>query len=294
MRFASRHVTAATSATLFLTIALLAGPAMAAEPEGTLKKIKRTNTITLGHRESSRPFSFVGDDGKPAGYSVDLCMSVAASVGKELALPNLQVKWVKVTVENRMQAVTAGTIDLECGSTTASLSRQERVDFSNLTFADGGSLLATDASMIRGVSTLGGKRVAIIPGTTTEKGLADALKKHTVTATMVPVKDHASGVAALDDGTADAYASDRVILIGVGRTSKNPAKLSLIDEYFTYEPYGLMLRRGDSAFRLSVNRTLASVYRSGEIVPIYQKWFGSMTTAGPILGAMYLLNGLPE
>ena len=117
---------------------------------------------------------------------------------------------------------------------------------------------------------------------------------HAVTATMVPVKDHASGVAALDDGTADAYASDRVILIGVGRTSKNPAKLSLIDEYFTYEPYGLMLRRGDSAFRLSVNRTLASVYRSGEIVPIYQKWFGSMTTAGPILGAMYLLNGLPE
>ena len=294
MRLASRHVTAATSATLFLTIALLAGPALAAEPEGTLKKIKRTNTITLGHRDSSRPFSFVGDDGKPAGYSVDLCTSVAASVGKELALPNLQVKWVKVTVENRMQAVTAGTIDLECGSTTASLSRQERVDFSNLTFADGGSLLATDASMIRGVSTLGGKRVAIIPGTTTEKGLADALKKHTVSATMVPVKDHASGVAALDDGTADAYASDRVILIGVGRTSKNPAKLSLIDEYFTYEPYGLMLRRGDSAFRLSVNRTLASVYRSGEIVPIYQKWFGSMTTAGPILGAMYLLNGLPE
>ena len=282
------------SLTLFLTIALLAGSALAAEPEGTLKKIKRTNTITLGHRESSRPFSFVGDDGKPAGYSVDLCTSVAASVGKELALPNLQVKWVKVTVENRMQAVTAGTIDLECGSTTASLSRQERVDFSNLTFADGGSLLVTDASMIRGVSTLGGKRVAIIPGTTTEKGLADALKKHAVTATMVPVKDHASGVAALDDGTADAYASDRVILIGVGRTSKNPAKLSLIDEYFTYEPYGLMLRRGDSAFRLSVNRTLASVYRSGEIAPIYQKWFGSMTTAGPILGAMYLLNGIPE
>ena len=92
---------------------------------------------------------------------------------------------------------------------------------------------------------------------------------------MVPVKDHASGVAGADDGTADAYASDRVILIGVGRTSKNPAKLSLIDEYFTYEPYGLMLRRGDSAFRLSVNRTLASVYRSGEIVPIYQKWFES-------------------
>ena len=282
------------SLTLLLTIALLAGPALAAEPEGTLKKIKRTNTITLGYRESSRPFSFVGDDGKPTGYSVDLCTRVASSIGTELALPKLQVKWVKVTVENRMQAVANGTIDLECGSTTASLSRQEQVDFSNLTFVDGGSLLVTDSSGILGVTTLGGKRVAIIPGTTTEKSLAAALKKHTVTATMVPVKDHAAGVAALDGGAADAYASDRVILIGIGRTSKDPAKLSLVEEYFSYEPYGLMLRRGDPAFRLSVNRSLASLYRSSDVVPIFEKWFGSMTTAGRLIGAMYLLNAIPE
>ena len=280
--------------TVLSTIALLVGPGLAAEPEGTLGKIKRGNTINLGYRESSRPFSFAGDDGKPAGYSVDLCTRVASSVGNELALPKLQVKWVKVTVENRMQAVTNGTIDLECGSTTASLTRQERVDFSNLTFVDGGSLLVTDSSSILGVTTLGGKRVAIIPGTTTEKSLAEALKKHTVTATMVPVKDHAAGVAALDSGAADAYASDRVILIGIGRTSKDPSKLSLVDEYFSYEPYGLMLRRGDAAFRLSVNRSLASLYRSGEIVPIFEKWFGSMTTAGRLILAMYLLNGTPE
>jgi ABC-type amino acid transport substrate-binding protein len=168
------------------------------------------------------------------------------------------VKWVKVTVENRMRSVADGTIDLECGSTTASLSRQEHVDFSLLTFIDGGSLLVADASRIRGISTLGGKRVAIIPGTTTEAGLTGALKKHAVTATLVPVKDHDAGVAALDQGAADAYASDRVILIGIGRTSKNPEKLSLVDEFFSYEPYGLMLRRGDAAFRLSVNRALAS------------------------------------
>ena len=282
------------SLTLFLSIALLAGPALAAELEGTLKKIKQTNTITLGHRESSRPFSFVGDDGKPAGYSVDLCTRVAAGVGKELGLPNLQVKWVKVTVENRMQAVATGTIDLECGSTTASLSRHEQVDFSLLTFIDGGSLLVTDSSGIRGVGTLGGKRVGIIPGTTTETKLNEALRKQAVSVTMVPVKDHAAGVAALDAGTADAYASDRVILIGVGRTSKSPEKLSLVDEFFSYEPYGLMLRRGDPAFRLSVNRVLAADYRSREVVPIFEKWFGSMTTAGPLVGAMYLINGLPE
>ncbi len=279
---------------LLLTTLILAPPALGAELEGTLKKIKSTNTITLGYRDSSRPFSFVGDDGKPAGYSVDLCTRIAASVGKELALPNLQVKWVKVTVADRIQLVATGAVDLECGSTTASLSRQEQVDFSLLTFVDGGSLLVTDASGIRGVGTLGGKRVGIIPGTTTEKSLAGALKKHSVTATMVPVKDHAEGVAALDKGLADAYASDRVILIGVGRTSKDPAKLSLVDEFFSYEPYGFILRRGDAAFRLSVNRALAALYRSGDIVPIFEKWFGSMTTAGQLIGAMYLINGLPE
>jgi ABC-type amino acid transport substrate-binding protein len=280
--------------TLLLGIVVLAGPALGAELDGTLKKIKSANTITFGYRESSRPFSFLGDDGNPAGYSVDLCTRIAASVAKELALPNLQVKWVKVSVDDRMRAVADGTVDLECGSTTAALSRQEEVDFSLLTFIDGGSLLVTDASGIRGVSTLEGKRVAIIPGTTTEKSLAEAIKKHGVTATMVPVKDHAAGVVALDYGTAEAYASDRVILIGIGRTSKSPEKLSLVNELYSYEPYGLMLRRGDAAFRLSVNRALSALYRTGDVVPVFEKWFGSMTTAGPLIGAMYLMNGLPE
>jgi ABC-type amino acid transport substrate-binding protein len=280
--------------TLLLTFALLVSPAIAAEPEPTLKKIKRTNTIALGYRESSRPFSFVGDDGKPAGYSVDLCTRVAAAVGKELGLPNLQTKWVKLTVENRMQQVVNGAVDLECGSTTASLKRQEQVDFSLLTFVDGGSLLVTDGSQIIGVATLGGKRVAVIPGTTTEKSLDEAMKRYSVTATVVPVKDHAAGVAALDSGAADAYASDRVILIGIGRTSKDPAKLSLVEDFFSYEPYGLMMRRGDPAFRLSVNRALAAMYRSRAVVPIFEKWFGSMSTAGHLIGAMYVINGLPE
>jgi ABC-type amino acid transport substrate-binding protein len=280
--------------TLLVTTLFIVSPALGAELQGTLKKIKSANAIALGYRDSSRPFSFVGDDGKPAGYSVELCTRIAASISKELGLPNLKVSWVKVTVADRMQQVASGKIDLECGSTTAALSRQEQVDFSLLTFIDGGSLLVTDASGIQGVSTLGGKRVSIIPGTTTEKSLNEALKKHGVTVTFVPVKDHEEGVATLDKGTADAYASDRVILIGVGRTSKDPAKLSLVDDFFSYEPYGLMLRRNDSAFRLSVNRALAALYRSGDIVPIFEKWFGSMSTAGHLIGAMYLINGLPE
>lgn len=272
----------------------LAGPALAADLEGTLRKIKTTNTITLGYREASRPFSFVGDDGKPAGYSVDLCARVAESIGAELRLPKLQTRWVKVTVADRMDAVVKGTIDLECGSTTASLSRQERVDFSLMTFIDGGSLLATDASGIAGVASLGGKRVAVIPGTTTEKALTEVLTKRRIEATVVPVKDHDAGVAALDAGAADAYASDRVILIGIGRTAKLRDKLTLVNEFFSYEPYGFMLRRNDAAFRLSVNRALAALYRSRDVVPIYTKWFGSIDTAGSLIGAMFLINGLPE
>ena len=262
--------------------------------DGTLGRIRAANTIRLGYRESSRPFSYLGEDGRPAGYSVELCKHVATGVARQLALPDLKVEWVKVSVADRMQAVAGGRVDLECGSTTASLSRQEQVDFSMLTFLDGGSLLVTDASGIRGVSTLGGKRVAVIPGTTTDTRLREALRRQLIVADVVTVGDHAAGVAALDNGTADAYASDRSILIGVGRTSKDPGKLSLVDDFFSYEPYGLMLRRNDAGFRLTVNRALAALYRTGEIAPIFEKWFGSMRTAGPLIGAMYIINSLPE
>lgn len=280
--------------TLLLAAVLLVGPAMGAELDGTLKKIKASNTITLGYREDARPFAYVGDDGKPAGYSVELCTRIAASVARELGLFNLQTKWVKVTPENRLSSVVSGAVDLECGSTTASLTRQEQVDFSIMTFIDGGSLLVTDVSGIRGLSTLAGKKVAVVPGTTTEKALNIALSKHAVKPTIVFVKNHAEGVAALDNRTIDAYASDRTLLIGMGRTSKDPAKLSLIEEFFSYEPHGFVLRRGDAAFRLSVNRALAGMYRTGEVGPIYEKYFGSMTTAGQMIMAMYLMNGLPE
>jgi len=279
--------------TSLLATVLLATPVMAAEPD-TLQKIKASNTITLGYREDARPFAYTGDDGKPAGYSVELCTRIAATIARQLGLTNLQTKWVKVTPENRLTSVINGTIDLECGSTTASLTRQEQVDFSLMTFVDGGSLLVTDASGVRGIATLDGKKVGVVPGTTTEKALTIAIAKHGVKTTVVQVKNHAEGVAALDNHSIDAYASDRTLLIGMGRTSKSPEKLSLVDEYFSYEPHGFVLRRGDAAFRLAVNRALAAMYRTGEVAPIFEKYFGSMTTAGPLIVNMYLMNGLPE
>ncbi|MGH8064060.1 MAG: amino acid ABC transporter substrate-binding protein [Candidatus Entotheonellia bacterium] len=278
---------------LFLTV-LLTSPVVGQPQQSTLEKIKTTKTITMGYRESSFPFSFIGEDKKPAGYSVDLCTRVAAGVQQQLGLSDLATKWLAVTPENRITAVTNGTVDLECGSTTNTLSRQERVDFSNMTFVDGGSLLVSTAAKINRLSDIAGKRVAVVPGTTTEKVMAEALQKANLTVQMINVKEHADGIAALENGTVDAYASDRVILIGLAMTSKDPTKLAISDQYFSYEPYGLMLRRGDADFRLAVNRVLARLYRSGEIVQVYERWFGSFERTSNLLQAMYLLHSLPE
>ena len=262
--------------------------------QGTLEKVKSTNTITMGYREASLPFSYVGDDRKPVGYTVDLCTRVAAGVQKQLGLNDLRVKWMAVTPENRITMVANGTIDLECGTTTNTLSRQEQVDFSQMIFVDGGSLLVRTASNINGLSDIAGKRVAVIPGTTTEKVMAEILQQMNVTVELGRVREHSDGIAALENGPADAYASDRVILIGLALTSKDPKQLTLAEQYLSYEPYGLMLRRGDADFRLAVNRVLSQLYRSGQIYPIYERWFGAVDRASPLLQTMYRLNGLPE
>ena len=279
---------------VFVAALVLAGPVQGQELDGTLKKIKTSGTLTMGYRDSAPPFSFSGPDKQPVGYSVDLCMYVAAGIQKYLGLENLKVNWVPVTAENRIDMVAQGKIDIECGTTTASLSRQERVDFSLMTFVDGGSLLATSAANLQTLADLVGKRIAVIPGTTTEKALADFLKKKSLTVETVRVKDHAEGVAALEGGRAEAFASDRGILIGLAVTSKDPGKFFLANLLFSYEPYGLMIRRNDAAFRLVVNRALAQLYRSGGIVPIYDRWFGGIGKPSEALEAMYLLNGLPE
>jgi glutamate/aspartate transport system substrate-binding protein len=288
------HRAVVCALTIVMVLLPFATATPAAEPGGTLKKIKERKTIALGHRESSWPFSFVDDNGKPAGYSVDLCVKIAEAIEKDLGLSSLAVQWVKLTPENRIKAVADGQVDLECGSTTATLSRQQQVDFTITTFVDGGSLLATDASAVEGVRDLAGKRVAIVPGTTTEATLATVLKQYVITPQMVTVKDHAEGLAALENGKADVYASDRVILIGLGRRSAQRSKLSLSPQLFSYEPYGLMLRRGDADFRLAANRALSRLYRSQDIVRIYEKWFGDMGKPSAALILMYAITAVPE
>lgn len=275
-------------------LALLLSCAGAWAQAGTLDKIKKSGTIALGHREASIPFSYLGDNRQPVGYSVELCQRVAESVKRQLGLAELKIKWVQVVPENRMEKLISGEIDLECGSTTNTLSRQERVDFSLLTFADGGSLMMKHGSTLKGLADMGGRTIGVVPGTTTERTLRDALSRHKVMAKTVPLKDHAEGVVALMRGKVDAYASDRVILFGLVLGSGNQKNLRLTEELFSYEPYALMMRKDDPAFRLAVNRELARLYRSEEIYAIYDRWLGVFGAPGPLLKDLYFLNGLPE
>ena len=273
---------------------LAAGPAQGQELSGTLKKIKTSGTFTIGYRESSPPFSFMGTDKRPIGYSIDLCMNVARAIQKQLGMTDLKLNWIPVTIENRIQMVAQGKVDIECGSTTASLSRREKVDFSLMTFVDGGSMLTTSSANIRGLGDLTGRRIAIVPGSTTEKSLGEFLKKEFIVVQWVRVKDHAEGLTALEKGEAEAYASDRGILIGLAVTSKDPKRFALANFVFSYEPYGFIVRRNDADFQLAVNRALAALYRSGDVLPIYDRWFGAFGKPSPEIQAMYLLNGIPE
>lgn len=285
----------------FLGIALLllacASPvppaAQAAETSGTLGRIRDSGVILLGHRTDSAPFSFIGAEGRPIGYSVELCERVVGQLREAYKLPSLRVQWVPVTSANRIDAVASGKVDLECGTTSATLSRQERVDFSNLIFVDGAGLLARADRGIKRISDLSGRRVAVTAGSTTGDVLRQSFKDRSMSAELVVVRNELEGLAAVEAGKVDAYANDRVILLGLLRKLKGGVDFVLVDEDASMEPYGLMMRR-DPAFRLAVNRALSRIYRSQAIVEIYEAWFGVLGAPGPLLAAMYYLNATPE
>jgi ABC-type amino acid transport substrate-binding protein len=271
---------------------LLTVGASAASP--TLERIKQTATVTFAYRDAAAPFSFADRDGKIRGYSVELCARVAAAIQKELGIATLKIEWLPVDAATRFEAITSGKADAVCGTTTMTLGRMQTVDFSLPIFVDGGSMLVRTKSKIRNVADLGGKRVAIITGTTTEQALTRVLGAAGATATLVPVGTGAEGIAMLMQGKADAYAGDRVVLAGLKLRAPDPSQLEIIGKDFSYEPYALALRRDDPDFRLAVNRALARIYRNGDIDPIFQRWLAPLGKPGPLLHAMYYLNALPE
>jgi len=271
---------------------LVAGMASATSP--TLERIKASGTVTFGYRDGAAPFSAKQRNGKVRGYSVELCEKVAAAVARTLNLQNLKITWRPVDAETRISDVADRKIDAECGTTTITLSRMERVDFSVPIFVDGASALVRAKDSLRQLGDLKGKRIAVMPSTTTETSLKKALALAGMTTSFVMVKDGSEGIAAVLAGKADAYASDRMLLTQLKSADERGDELEFLQNDFSFEPYGLVLPRDDPEFRLLVNRTLSGLYKSGEIDPIFIQWLAPYGRPGPLLNAMYYLNALPD
>lgn len=268
--------------------------AQAGEPQGVLSNIKNTGVIRLGYLAASPPFSFDTGGNNPAGFSVDLCQRAAEGIRTQLGLAALRIQWVKLDLSNRLAAVRDGKVDIECGTTTWTLSRQESVDFSLMTFVDGATVLVRSDSELTALDSLNGKRLAVVPGTTTEGALNGALRRRGMHASITSVNSHDEGLALLAAGKVDGYASDRLLLVELGLSSKGSSSFRVLDEDFSVEPYALTLPRGEPDLRLAVNRSLAELYRSMEIEPIFEKWLGALGRPSVLLSALYYLQSIPE
>jgi glutamate/aspartate transport system substrate-binding protein len=255
---------------LLAVISLIWQPALAGAAPDTLGKIKSSQTITIAYSDNSLPFSFT-EDGKPSGYSVDLCKEIVDSLKQQLGLEDIKVQWTSITLD-----------------------RQEKVDFSNQIFIESGGVLVLADSDMQGLVSLGGKKVAVIPDTTTEKRLAKALERKHVNAEMVKIKSAKKGIEALDAKKVDAYAGDQLTLAGEVAQSKDPSRYAMLTQQFSIDPYGLALPRGDADFRLAVNRALAKVYREGAIEPIFVGAFGPDAEPSDILKVVFLINAYPD
>ena len=266
----------------------------AAAQSGTLDKIRKTGVITMGYIGNAVPFSFKGEGGQPQGYSVDLCREIASGIRTQLGLSNLETRWVELTIQNRLEAVRDGRVDIECSTTTWTLGRQKEVDFSLVTFVDGGSILTRVDLQAGRLADFGGKKIAVISGTTTEKVLRDSLKARSIKAEVVTVKTRDAGLQLLEQRKVDGFASDRISLIGVVLTTPSKGVYKLLDEDFSVEPYALPLPRGDHDYRLAVNRVLAGLYRTGGIEKIYGQWLGKMGPPSLLLSAAFFIQGISE
>jgi ABC-type amino acid transport substrate-binding protein len=271
---------------------VLAGPVSA--QTGTLEKIRKQGAITMGYVDGSAPFSSTDAAKQPQGYSVDLCREIASSIRAQLGLASLETRWVVLTLQNRLEAVKSGRVDIECSTTTWTLGRQADVDFSLITFVDGGSILTRVESEAGRLSDFNGKRIAVITGTTTEKALKGSLDRRSIKAEVVTVRTREAGLQLLDSRKVEGFASDRIVLIGVVLTSKTQGAFKLLDEDFSVEPYALALPRGDAEYRLAVNRALARLYRTGDIQKIYERWLGRLGPPSVLLSAMYFIQALAE
>ncbi|MBD7976750.1 MULTISPECIES: glutamate/aspartate ABC transporter substrate-binding protein [Pseudomonas] len=268
MRFVT-HVLSAAVAT-----ALLATPALATELTGTLKKIKDSGTITLAHRDSSIPFSYLGLDPKqPIGYSHDLQLKVVDALKQELGMPDLKVRYNLVTSQTRIPLMQNGTVDLECGSTTNNLERQRQVDFSVGIFEVGTRLLAKKTSGINDFADLKGKNVVTTAGTTSERLIKSMNAEQQMGMNVISAKDHGESFLMLESGRAVAFMMDDALLYGEMAKAKKPDDWAVVGTPQSYEVYACMVRKGDTDFKQVVDKAISATFASGEINDIYNQWF---------------------
>jgi len=256
-----------------LVAVVFAGPAAHAQTSGALKKIKDSGEMTIGYRDSSIPFSYLGADAQPVGYSLELCGRVVEAVKKQLAMPNLKVNMQAVTSQNRIPLVANGTVTLECGSTVNNVERQAQVAFSDTTFVVATRFVAKKAGNYKTIEDLKGKTVACTTGTNTIKRVRELGTARNLNLNIVAGKDHADSMLLMTSGRAEAFFEDDILLVGMVAASADPNAYALSTEGYSVDPYALMFAKDDPEFKKLVDATLVALFRSGEINRIYDKWF---------------------
>lgn len=261
--------------------------------ESRLRTVSSTQVIKVAYRTDARPFSFVGEGQVAAGYSIDLCKLVVSSIERQLGKSALKIEWVPVTVETRFSAVMSGKADMECGSSSITLGRMKNVDFSNVIFIESTGLIVGKTSNIRTFADLAGKKIAVAAGTTNEKAILDNIKRQKIEAAVVSVKSGSEALTLLESGQADAFASDKLLLVGAHL--KDAQAFMMLPDDLSFESYAITLPRGDWAMRLAVNTALSELYGSGQVVSVFRRWFEPIgLQISPILRIVYALGALPE
>ncbi len=266
-----------------------------------MKRIAETKTITIGHRDASVPLSYLGPDGKAQGYSIDICLKIADAAKEELKLDKIEVKFVPLNPQTRIPLITAGTVDIICETSTHTLGRLRQVGFLNITFLTGSKLLVRKNSGIKKIEDLTDKVLVAVLGGTNERAAQVEIdtKKIKIKGEMLKVKDNAQAMLNLEQGRADAFTSDDVVLYGLKSASKNPDEWEVVGPYFSYDPYGMMIPRNNDDFRLLGNKTITRLIQNGEMEAIYKKWFepGPTNINYPLsdrLRENFKLNALPD
>lgn len=275
-----------------LLFAVFVTPLSAQELTGTLLQIKKAGTIKIGYRQDHPPLSFLGKDGIPAGYSIDICKLIVTAIEKKIG-GNVKIEYVPVTASDRFDSLSGNKIDILCGSTVKTLSRSELVDFTLSTFVTGTTFMTLKQTQI--MNNFSGKRIGVVKGTTMVDSVKDLFKETGVVVDIVMLNTTSEGIKALEEGKIDALAQQQIVLIGQLLKAANPDNFSILPNTFSNESFALAVRRNDADFRLVADRVIAHLFRTKEIVPIYKKWFGEISSSMPTaFQAMIQLNSIPE